>query len=88
MDRHWIAGHILRPSKWRPDEFRPSKISNWSTVCHTKDEAEAALASILSDINEDQRAAGQDEYGSAEEYNESESWGFLLLALSQGESHE
>ena len=84
MENRWIVSHIIRPSKWRSAD--PSQISNWSTVCDTKDEAEAALASILEDINVDQREDDAGEYESAEQYNESNSWGFLILALSQGES--
>lgn len=84
MDRQWIVGHIMRSDKWKTAE--PSKIPNWSKVCHSEEEAQAVLASILEDINEDQRAADAEEYSSALEYNESDSWGFLILALSQGES--
>ena len=81
MDRTWIVGHIIRPDKWQ--SAAPSKISNWMTVCHSKDEAEAALASILADINEEQREDNAGEYESAEQYNQGTDWGFLILAVSQ-----
>lgn len=83
MDRNWIVGHIMRPDKWESAD--PSKISNWSTVCNSKDEAEAVLASILADINLEQREDDATEYESAEQYNESSNWGFLILTVAQGE---